>query len=137
MGPDIRPLSLWGPVALYMAVIFALSSMAHPPDLPAVFGDKVGHAVLYFGLGAWFARAFAGGWFQPLTARAAMAAAICSTLYGVSDEMHQMLVPPRSVELGDVVADAVGSAAAAALMYATSRLRSRIREPAPVSRAES
>ena len=54
-----------------------------------------------------------------------MAAVIWSTLYGVSDEMHQMLVPPRTVEFGDVLADAVGSAAAAALMYATQRIRSR------------
>ena len=108
-----------------MAVIFALSSMAHPPDMPSVVGDKVGHAVLYFGLGAVFARAFAGGWFHRLTAKAAVATVICSTLYGVSDEMHQMLVPPRTVDLEDVVADGIGSAAAAALMYATARLRSR------------
>jgi VanZ family protein len=108
-----------------MAMIFALSSMADPPDLPSLVGDKVGHAVLYFGLGALFARAIAGGWFQPLTVRAAAAAVLLSTLYGVSDEMHQLLVPPRSVEMGDVLADAVGSAAAAALMYATQGIRSR------------
>jgi VanZ family protein len=108
-----------------MAGIFALSSISQPPDLPSVVSDKVGHALLYFGLGALVARAFAGGWFRPLTVRAAAAAVLVSTLYGVSDEMHQILVPPRSVEVGDVLADAIGSAAAAALMYATRGLRSR------------
>lgn len=106
-------------------MIFALSSIADPPDVPSVVGDKVGHGLLYFGLGALLARAIAGGWFKPLTIRAAATAVLLSILYGVSDEMHQLLVPPRSVEMGDVLADAVGSAAAAALMYATQGIRSR------------
>jgi VanZ family protein len=110
---------------LYMAMIFALSSLSDPPDVPSVVGDKVGHAALYFGLGALFARAFAGGWLRRLTARAAIATVLCSTLYGVSDEMHQMLVPPRTVEIGDVLADALGSSVAAALIYAAARVRSR------------
>lgn len=108
-----------------MAMIFALSSMPDPPDVPSVVGDKIGHAALYFGLAALFARAFAGGWWRRLTVKAAAAAVVCSTLYGVSDEMHQMLVPPRSVELYDVLADAAGASAAAALMYTAARVRSR------------
>ena len=108
-----------------MAGIYALSSVSQPPDLPSLVGDKVGHAVLYFGLGALFARAFAGGWDRPLTFRTAAAAAIASTLYGISDEWHQMFVPPRAVEAADVLADALGSTAAAALLIATNRIRSR------------
>jgi VanZ family protein len=108
-----------------MAMIFVLSSIPDPPDVPSLVGDKVSHAVLYFGLGALFARALAGGWFRRLTVKAAIVAALSSTMYGVSDEMHQMLVPPRTVEIGDVLADAIGSAAAAALVYASHGLRSR------------
>ena len=99
--------------------------MPHPPDLPPAVSDKVGHVALYFGLAALIARALAGGWFHPLTLRAALVVVVLSTLYGVTDEMHQMLVPPRSVELADLLADAAGSAAAAALMYATEGIRSR------------
>ena len=65
---------------LYMAGIYALSAVSRPPDLPSIVGDKVAHAVLYFGLGALFARALAGGWRRPLTLRAAAVAAIGSTL---------------------------------------------------------
>jgi len=34
-----------------------------------------------------------------------------STLYGISDEIHQYYVPQRYAELGDVLADFVGSVA--------------------------
>ena len=34
-----------------------------------------------------------------------------STLYGISDEIHQYYVPYRNSELGDVLADFVGSVA--------------------------
>ncbi len=118
-----RRLLLWAPVALYMAFIFILSSISRPPDLPAAIGDKAGHALLYFGLGALFVRALAGGLTEPVTAGAAVAAVAYSTLYGVTDELHQMLVPPRAVEFADLVADAVGSGAAAAAAYLAHRLR--------------
>ena len=108
-----------------MAGIYALSSVSQPPDLPSIVGDKVAHAVLYFGLGGLFAGAIAGGWRRPLTLRAAAVAAIGSTLYGVSDEWHQLFVPPRAVEAADVLADALGSTTAAVLMLATNGVRSR------------
>jgi len=38
-----------------------------------------------------------------------------STLYGLSDEVHQAMVPGRSSELADVIADFVGSAAGAGI----------------------
>ena len=108
-----------------MAGIYVLSSIPQPPDLPSIVDDKIGHAVLYSGLGALFARAFAGGWDRPLTFRAAAAAAIAATLYGISDEWHQMFVPPRAVEAADVLADAIGATAAAVLLIATNRVRAR------------
>ena len=53
------PIALWGPVVAYMAFIFALSSISHPPPLPGQ-SDKLLHGLLYGGLGALFARAVAG-----------------------------------------------------------------------------
>jgi VanZ family protein len=116
---------LWAPVLLYMALIFAISSISHPPELPDAVGDKGGHALLYSGLAALFVRAFARGWSKPPTLGISMAAVVGSTLYGVTDEIHQMFVPPRTPEVADVVADAIGAAAAVAALYAVHAVRSR------------
>lgn len=36
-------------------------------------------------------------------------AIILSTLYGLSDEVHQALIPERTASIGDIVADGFGS----------------------------
>jgi VanZ family protein len=41
-----------------------------------------------------------------------------STLYGVSDEIHQMFVPPRRADPYDLLADALGACAAAIAVWA-------------------
>ena len=51
--PVMRALSLWGPVALYMAMIFFVSSLPTAP-LPPGVSDKSGHLV------AWRGRFWAG-----------------------------------------------------------------------------
>jgi VanZ family protein len=111
-----------------MAIIFAISSISDPPDLPPELGDKGGHALLYFGLSALFVRALAGGWTATVTARCAMAAVFYSTVYGVTDEIHQAFVPPRQVEAADVAADALGAACAALAMWTWHAVRSASRE---------
>jgi VanZ family protein len=109
-----------------MALIFAISSISRPPDLPPAMGDKGGHALLYFGLGALFIRALAGGWREPFGAGTAFAAIACSVLYGATDEIHQMFVPPRTAELGDLLADAAGASAAVIVASAMHAVRSRM-----------
>jgi VanZ family protein len=118
-------MSLWLPVALYMGAIFVSSSMSDPPGPPGIVPDKLTHATLYAGLALLLARALAGGLGRPLTAGAAAAAAILSTLYGVTDEIHQRVVPLRQMELLDLVADALGASVAAWALYAWSRARIR------------
>jgi VanZ family protein len=44
-------------------------------------------------------------------------AVFVSALWGLSDEIHQALVPGRSSELADVVADLLGSAVGAACWH--------------------
>jgi hypothetical protein len=110
-------LSLWAPVALYMMFIFWLSSISRPPDLPAGVSDKAAHGFLYCGLGALLVRARAGGWRRPVTLGIAAAAIVVATLYGISDEIHQYFVPPRQVEVRDVLADAIGASVAAGVLY--------------------
>ena len=110
-------MSLWGPVALYMALIFALSSIHSPPQLPSAIGDKGGHAMLYSGLAALIVRALAGGW-RPFGGGIAVVAVLYSTLYGVSDELHQLFVPTRTADVNDLAADAVGAAVTVGVLYA-------------------
>ncbi|PYR32256.1 MAG: teicoplanin resistance protein VanZ [Acidobacteria bacterium] len=110
-------LLLWGAVALYLAFIFVLSSIAHPPELPNG-SDKRLHAVLYAGLGMLLARALAGGLTRTVTRGMVVTTTVLSGLYGVSDEIHQIFVPPRQVEVLDVVADTIGGALGAIALYA-------------------
>ena len=115
-----------------MALIFALSSISRPPDLPSGIGDKGGHALLYSGLAALFVRALAGGSLQPFGALTACAAVAFSTLYGVTDEVHQMFVPERTADFADLAADALGAAAAVLALHAVQVIRARFARSFPI-----
>ena len=115
--------SLWAPVVVYMAFIFALSSITHPPALPHG-ADKGGHALLYCGFGLLLARARSGGW-RGVTRGTIVFAAVFGAIYGVSDELHQYFNPPRNVEAYDVVADTIGSTLGAVALQAWGIIRSR------------
>jgi hypothetical protein len=103
------PFWLWGPVVLQMAVIFAASSIHNLTQLPGGMSDKSGHSIGYALLAGLLLRALAGGRLAGITWKSAVAAIVLSTLYGVSDELHQMFVPGRSSDRYDVLADAVGA----------------------------
>ena len=115
--------SLWLPVLGYMAFIFTLSSISHPPALPAG-SDKTLHAMLYAGLGGLFARALACGW-RGVTPQIVVATIVFAALYGASDELHQFFNPPRNVEALDVLADTIGGSLAAIGLYAWGIIRGR------------
>ncbi|MFO0707086.1 MAG: VanZ family protein [Nitrospira sp.] len=113
-----RGLIYWGPVIAYAGLIFFLSSRSHPEeDLPSVLGlfsDKVLHAVEYAGLGGLCYRAFRYGAAGPLAARATLWAVVAASVYGVTDEVHQLFVPFRDSSWQDWLADTVGAAVGAA-----------------------
>jgi VanZ family protein len=111
-----RALGLWGPVVLYMAVIFHASSQTDVP-LPPGLGDKPTHSIAYTLLGVLVVRALAGGLGAPIAASTALLGIIITTAYGVSDEIHQMFVPGRFADLADVAADAVGASIGAAVCW--------------------
>jgi VanZ family protein len=108
--------SLWAPVALYMALIFGISSVSQPIELPEGVTDKGGHAILYAGLGALVARALVGGWRQPVTTRVWLVTVAVCVVYGITDEIHQHFVPPREADVLDVMADGAGAAVAAGVL---------------------
>lgn len=111
-GAPASALWLWGPVALYMALIFWASSLSSPPS-PAQVSDKVQHFAAYAGLALVSLRATAGGRVRGLTLAAAVAAWVLAAAYGVTDEWHQAFVPGRTSDVADVAADWLGAGAAA------------------------
>lgn len=115
-GPGRR--NLWWPVLAYMAAIFASSSVSDVPSPPAGLTDKHVHAALYAGLAALLVRALAGGSRRAITLTVCLGAACLATGYGVLDEFHQRLVPGRSFEGLDMIADAAGALSAAAALFA-------------------
>jgi VanZ family protein len=107
----------WFYALLAMAIIFFLSSIPvrAPGKLPHL--DKAVHALMYFGLAmAYFNVATRGG--MRTTARACWAAFLLAVAYGISDEWHQSYVAGRSADWQDLLADALGAAAAVALGWA-------------------
>ena len=117
-------LYLWGPVIVYMAVIFFVSSL-HEAPLPEGMSDKSAHWLGYTGFGVTIVRALAGGLGRRIAVRTAILAVLIAVAYGVSDEFHQMFVPGRSAELADLGADARGAIAGAACCWGWGILSTR------------
>ena len=96
-----RVVSLWLPIVLWAAVIFALSSI---PSLNSGLGSwdlilrKLAHAAEYALLAALLLRALARPWLAFLFALA----------YAASDELHQHFVRGRTGAPRDVAIDAAG-----------------------------
>jgi VanZ family protein len=115
---------LWLPVIAYMAMLFGLSSLHTLPSPPAGFSFYDVHVAAYAGLAVLTARATGGG-LRDVSLRAVLAAIVISSLYGVSDEYHQMFVPGRTFDLLDMLSDAIGSIAGASAVGAWSIIRRR------------
>ena len=96
-------------VALVLAwwgLMFLGTHMPMPPKTHVSMNDKLQHAAAYAGLAFLMlimARAFRGRQWSTYLAVIAIGAA-----YGVADELTQLLIPNRSAELLDWVADLVG-----------------------------
>ncbi|MDB5106715.1 MAG: VanZ family protein [Fibrobacteres bacterium] len=103
----------WLPALACMAALFYASSLPgdriHLPPFP--YSDKAVHFAAYAALGALIGlrkmlrgpRIGAVGWDFPGLA--------VGMLYGVSDEIHQLFVPMRMYDYGDMAADSLGVAA--------------------------
>ena len=101
----------WIALLAYMAL---LTFLPHQSSLPTVADwlphqDKVQHFLAYALLGALAHRALPGTGIGRL-----LGAMLLAGLFGVSDELHQALVPGRDPSALDWLADALGSATGAA-----------------------
>jgi len=104
-------LRAWRFALLYMALIFVISSFeVHVPGVEHLpLRDKAIHFVEYGVLGWLCADAASRSWPSNSGWRTFLLAVFVSTLWGLSDEIHQALVPGRSSELADLAADLIGS----------------------------
>jgi len=104
----------WVPVTLYAGTIFYLSSQPHPEEQLPLFllkevSDKVLHAVEYAGLGGLCYRAFRWGVSGQVASHALLFAIVTVSLYGITDEVHQLFVPFRESDWQDWLADTAGA----------------------------
>lgn len=103
----LKRASLWGPPLVYMVLIFHLSSESNPlPALTENVWDKVLHTIEYGALGLLLCRSFAGEGLS--LALAAFCALFATSLYGGSDEWHQLFTPGRTSDIHDWLADTTG-----------------------------
>lgn len=108
-----------------MAMLFGFSSLSTLPTPPGDFSFYDVHIAAYAGLGTLAARAFAGGRLRSVTWRGVCSAIALSTIYGVTDEYHQLFVPGREFDVLDILADAIGSVVGASAVGAWSIIKRR------------
>ena len=116
-----RPLVLWAPVAAFLLLSFALSSIPGD-DLQLPISDILGHFAEFLVLGILLIRAFHGGMTGPPTLRTLVLAAVAAILWALADEFHQSFVPGRVASAGDLLSDAGGAVAAWGVFPALQRL---------------
>lgn len=81
--------------------------MPKTPSLP--LGDKVAHAILYAGLAAVVSLGIRCSNDGVHLAVQIVIPILFATLYGITDEIHQIFVPRRSCDFMDVIADFAGA----------------------------
>jgi VanZ family protein len=99
----------WLPAVCWMALIFWLSSrsaLPPPPALSYTIAAVTGHFLMFYVLTVLILVGL-GSSRRP-SPRQLMAAGAFALLYGVSDELHQSLVPGRDASISDLAVDTTG-----------------------------
>ena len=117
----VRALWIWGPLFLYLALIFYLSSLSHI-SWAASYPDYVEHSTEYLGLAVLMARAMNNGLSRPIPRHLLLLSFALCVGYAVSDEIHQKFVPNRYADVTDVLSDMVGAGAGLAVLHFGRRL---------------
>ena len=122
---------VWTPALGWATAIFAMSSV-HGQSLPPLPGfqlDKLVHAATYGILALLVRRGVgraAGEASRALAVPAGWGSALAiflTSIYGVTDEIHQIFVPGRSADWQDWLADTLGAILAVGLQRMVSRSR--------------
>ncbi len=107
----------WLPLTAYAVLIFIQSSFPSSENIPALpYLDKCLHVAGYALLAILFYRAYNTLKIRSRLLLVMLISILSSTLYGISDEIHQYYVPYRNAEFGDVLAD-FGGSVMGAVMY--------------------
>ena len=105
-------------LVIYCVMIFVQSCFSSPEVIKSLhWSDKSLHLGGYALLGALTVRMLKRELSGIRAWKIIVLVVIAGTLYGVSDELHQALVPGRQADVMDVVADMVGSAMGAVLFW--------------------
>ncbi len=115
----LRQIYAWLPVIIWAGLIFRFSSGTVPLASVVYWQDfavkKSGHVILF---GVLAVLIYRGLRMEKINKkRAAILAIILATLYGVTDEYHQMFTSGRTSRLRDVFIDGVGSTLIILLAY--------------------
>ena len=111
----------WRPAMLWAVLIEALMLWPNPPSVPqgwnfvwldSIAPDKLVHAGLFAVMCFLIVRALA------VEARPKLVAFVATAAFGACTEFQQHFVPTRSMEFGDILADAAGSAIGLAIFAA-------------------
>jgi VanZ family protein len=116
------------PVFLWMALIFALSSVPGsalaPMEFP--FAHPIAHSLLYATLCFLLYRAFGHQSFSLFLRRFRLIAALVSVaVWGASDEYHQSFTPGRTPEFKDFMIDVSAALVVSILIMIINRFRDR------------
>jgi len=99
--------ALWLATAVYMALIFFLSSRhPHLPFLLPGYFDKLAHVLIYMPLAFLF---FISLRKSGLNKYIFVISFLLAGIYGITDELHQSFVPGRDAAAADAVADFLGA----------------------------
>ena len=106
---------IFAPAVLWGIVILTVSSIPYlsPPSLGFSFEDKIAHFGEYGVLGILLAYGFSRqgwGWKKVF-----LVSAVFSGVFGILDELHQLLIPGRQMDALDMTADLTGAFSAAGI----------------------
>jgi VanZ family protein len=119
----------WALVVAWMGVIFYLSSRSTLPRPKSVSADLeavAGHFTAYAVLALLVSYALSDSGISAI--RRLIYAVVFAVMYGVSDEIHQSLVPGRDPAMLDICIDALGAITALAGWQFVRRRRNTMRK---------
>lgn len=113
----------WLPVIVYCILIFVYSSIPQPIPvrIEIPFFDKLLHAVEYGILSYLLIRAFVGSEAKLKKSTVIILSIVLATLYGASDEFHQLFVKNRTSDILDLLSDCTGATIVGLIMGLTKR----------------
>jgi VanZ family protein len=98
------------PWQLLMIIIFIISSIPQDklPEIKIIWSDKIAHFIIFGFLGFWLARALSHVKKRKTGKQYLLWSIFISSLFGVTDEIHQLLIPGRFCSFADWLADTLG-----------------------------